>query len=211
MTLNTFHFAGVSSKNVTLGVPRLKEIINVAKNIKTPIMTIYLKKEFKKSEKSVTVVQKDLEYTTIFDVIESSQIYYDPNPILSVVIADQQLVQGYNDVQTSENQLEMNSPWLLRLVLSKKKMEVKLVDIEMVEERLSFHLGDLVQIMAANTNDLLPVIRIRFKNLRDDCEESAVQLIQECEHDILNEVVLKGIPEIQKVYAKKIEETEFCQ
>ena len=38
MTLNTFHFAGVSSKNVTLGVPRLKEIINVARNIKTPVM-----------------------------------------------------------------------------------------------------------------------------------------------------------------------------
>lgn len=31
MTLNTFHFAGVSGKNVTLGVPRLTEIINVAK------------------------------------------------------------------------------------------------------------------------------------------------------------------------------------
>ena len=29
MTLNTFHYAGVSSKNITLGVPRLKEIINV--------------------------------------------------------------------------------------------------------------------------------------------------------------------------------------
>ena len=27
MTLNTFHFAGVSAKNVTLGVPRLKEIL----------------------------------------------------------------------------------------------------------------------------------------------------------------------------------------
>ena len=47
MTLNTFHFAGVSSKNVTLGVPRLKEIINVAKNIKTPSMKIYLLPEFK--------------------------------------------------------------------------------------------------------------------------------------------------------------------
>lgn len=43
MTLNTFHFAGVSSKNVTLGVPRLKEIINVAKTIKTPSVTVYLK------------------------------------------------------------------------------------------------------------------------------------------------------------------------
>jgi DNA-directed RNA polymerase II subunit RPB1 len=39
MTLNTFHLAGVG-KNVTLGVPRLKEIINVAKNIKTPRLTV---------------------------------------------------------------------------------------------------------------------------------------------------------------------------
>jgi hypothetical protein len=42
MTLNTFHYASVSSKNVTLGVPRLKEIINVGKNIKTPSLTVYL-------------------------------------------------------------------------------------------------------------------------------------------------------------------------
>ena len=27
MTLNTFHFAGVSAKNVTLGVPRLVEVL----------------------------------------------------------------------------------------------------------------------------------------------------------------------------------------
>ena len=50
MTLNTFHFAGVSSKNVTLGVPRLKELINVAKKLKTPSLTIFLKKEFASSE-----------------------------------------------------------------------------------------------------------------------------------------------------------------
>jgi DNA-directed RNA polymerase II subunit RPB1 len=41
MTLNTFHLAGVS-KSVTLGVPRLKEVINVAKTIKTPSLTIIL-------------------------------------------------------------------------------------------------------------------------------------------------------------------------
>lgn len=40
MTLNTFHLAGVGGKNVTLGIPRLREIIMVAsKNIKTPIIT----------------------------------------------------------------------------------------------------------------------------------------------------------------------------
>lgn len=40
MTLKTFHFAGVASMNVTLGVPRIKEIINAAKNISTPLMTV---------------------------------------------------------------------------------------------------------------------------------------------------------------------------
>ncbi|KAG1853049.1 hypothetical protein F4604DRAFT_1591784, partial [Suillus subluteus] len=43
MTLNMFHYAGVSSKNVTLSVPCLKEIINVATKIKTPSLTVYLK------------------------------------------------------------------------------------------------------------------------------------------------------------------------
>ncbi|PHT34473.1 hypothetical protein CQW23_26273, partial [Capsicum baccatum] len=42
MTLKTFHFAGVSSMNVTLGVPQIKEIINAAKKITTPIITAKL-------------------------------------------------------------------------------------------------------------------------------------------------------------------------
>ena len=33
MTLKTFHFAGVATMNITLGVPRIKEIVNAANNI----------------------------------------------------------------------------------------------------------------------------------------------------------------------------------
>ncbi|KAJ8947652.1 hypothetical protein NQ318_009536 [Aromia moschata] len=41
MTLNTFHFAGRGEMNVTLGIPRLREILMMAsKNIKTPSMEI---------------------------------------------------------------------------------------------------------------------------------------------------------------------------
>ncbi|KAF1744812.1 hypothetical protein MXB_3507 [Myxobolus squamalis] len=40
MTLKTFHFAGVAAMNITLGVPRLKEIINAAINISTPIISV---------------------------------------------------------------------------------------------------------------------------------------------------------------------------
>jgi DNA-directed RNA polymerase I subunit RPA1 len=41
MTLNTFHFAGRGDMNVTLGIPRLREILMVASsNIKTPSMQV---------------------------------------------------------------------------------------------------------------------------------------------------------------------------
>ena len=42
MTLKTFHFAGVASMNITLGVPRIKEIINASKKISTPIVSAFL-------------------------------------------------------------------------------------------------------------------------------------------------------------------------
>lgn len=43
MTLNTFHFAGVSEMNVTTGLPRIIEIFDARKEISTPMMEIYLK------------------------------------------------------------------------------------------------------------------------------------------------------------------------
>ena len=65
MTLNTFHFAGVSAKNVTLGVPRIKEIINISKSIKTPSVKIFLKDNLCKNEKIVTELGSEIEYTTL--------------------------------------------------------------------------------------------------------------------------------------------------
>lgn len=43
MTLNTFHFAGVSEMQVTMGLPRVIEIFDARKTPKTPIMEVYLK------------------------------------------------------------------------------------------------------------------------------------------------------------------------
>ncbi|EHK97632.1 putative DNA-directed RNA polymerase I subunit rpa1 [Glarea lozoyensis 74030] len=46
MTLNTFHLAGHSTKNVTLGIPRLREIVMTASNhISTPSMTLRVNDE----------------------------------------------------------------------------------------------------------------------------------------------------------------------
>lgn len=57
--------AGVSAKNVTLGVPRLTEIINIAKNIKTPSLTVHLLGEAARDKEAAKAVQCSLEYTTL--------------------------------------------------------------------------------------------------------------------------------------------------
>lgn len=66
MTLKTFHFAGVASMNVTLGVPRIKEIINAAKAISTPIISCKLVTS--DSEASARIVKGRLEKTHLGDV-----------------------------------------------------------------------------------------------------------------------------------------------
>jgi DNA-directed RNA polymerase subunit A" len=46
MTMRTFHYAGVAEINVTLGLPRLIEIMDARKSPSTPTMTIYLREEW---------------------------------------------------------------------------------------------------------------------------------------------------------------------
>lgn len=45
MTLNTFHFTGLADKNVTLGVPRMTELLNATKKIKSPSMYLSIEKQ----------------------------------------------------------------------------------------------------------------------------------------------------------------------
>jgi hypothetical protein len=79
MTLKTFHFAGVASMNVTLGVPRIKEIINASKTINTPIISSKLVAA--DSEISARVVKGRLEKTFLGDV---RSLVVDVSPVLII-------------------------------------------------------------------------------------------------------------------------------
>jgi DNA-directed RNA polymerase subunit A' len=65
MTLRTFHYAGVREQNVTLGLPRLIEIVDARRIPSTPIMKIYLTEEFRKSKDAAVKVARDVVYTTM--------------------------------------------------------------------------------------------------------------------------------------------------
>ncbi len=65
MTLNIFHFAGVSELNVTLGLPRLIEIFDARKEVSTPIMEVYLKKPYNTDIKAVKKVAAMIKETKL--------------------------------------------------------------------------------------------------------------------------------------------------
>lgn len=85
MTLNTFHNAGISSKNVTLGVPRLKEVINVAKTIKTPSLKIFIDPERQQDQREARKIGDAIEYTNLANLVSEWGIYYDPNPEKTII------------------------------------------------------------------------------------------------------------------------------
>ncbi|MHA1728423.1 MAG: DNA-directed RNA polymerase subunit A'' [Promethearchaeota archaeon] len=88
MTLRTFHFAGVSEFSVTQGLPRLIEIVDARRNPSTPIMYVYLEKEYANDIEKAREVHRHIEQIRIdsisFDVeIDLSEyaidIFLDPD------------------------------------------------------------------------------------------------------------------------------------
>ena len=68
MTLNTFHFAGVAEMNVTVGLPRIIEILDGRSNISTPTMEIYLVGEYAKG-KDIKKIAQSIKETMFKDII----------------------------------------------------------------------------------------------------------------------------------------------
>ncbi|MEM3050845.1 MAG: DNA-directed RNA polymerase subunit A' [Candidatus Bathyarchaeia archaeon] len=75
MTLRTFHYAGVKEQNVTLGLPRLIEIVDARRIPSTPIMTIYLAPEYRKSREGAVEIARKIIYTSLENI--ASAIYED--------------------------------------------------------------------------------------------------------------------------------------
>ena len=74
MTLNTFHFAGRGEMNVTLGIPRLREILMVASaSIKTPTMDIPLLESAEAKRKGARLKQK-LNKVYLSQVLEDLEV-----------------------------------------------------------------------------------------------------------------------------------------
>ena len=76
MTMRTFHYAGVTELNVTLGLPRLIEIVDARKEIATPTMDIYFDEERRGDEEFVRTLANKIGKSTINDILSDFNLNY---------------------------------------------------------------------------------------------------------------------------------------
>ena len=85
MTLRTFHYAGVAEMNVTLGLPRLIELVDARRVPSTPMMTVHVDRKVKNDRAAVQKIALQIEVTTVPDVASIGTVIED----LKVVVSPQ--------------------------------------------------------------------------------------------------------------------------
>lgn len=125
MTLNTFHSAGIAATNVTLGVPRLQELLDVSKKMKTPSLKIYLKDMIRADnnldaeDRLQRYILYEIPERHLSDYIIGSKVFYDYKLDGTAIGASGEnlLDLQFNDESSSKKK----TPWVLALYFDKEK------------------------------------------------------------------------------------------
>ena len=114
MTLDTFHHAGDSRKNVSLGVPRFEELINASKTPRTPTCSIFFSDHGPAEIDRAVDVAFNVVHTTVRDVVSTVSvrkiIIMKEHPMYSL-LPDHIL-----------RKTEVDGNWSLRILISKQKL-----------------------------------------------------------------------------------------
>ncbi|KAJ7668592.1 hypothetical protein DFH06DRAFT_1126070 [Mycena polygramma] len=93
------------------GVPRLKELINVATNIKTPSLIVYLNPDISVDASRAQLVAHELEYASLRTVTSAVEIWYDPDPSETLIEDDKGFVADFFAIadEDIESQLHLHA------------------------------------------------------------------------------------------------------
>jgi len=208
---DTFHNAGTGSVVTTAGVPRIKEIINVSKTIKTPIMEVYLKPQFTETIDKAKSISNQIEFTKLHDIVEKTMIIYEHSDVVMEKTEDMEFIQIYQEFaeimgvsQCPDDEL---SHWVLRIIFDKEKMmnkNIYLSDIQEVIARNSVE--DDIQCTFSDDNAKELMMRIRVRE--DSYDGDYLSFLQELEK-ILMGITIQGIPNIEKVIPQMMKKLTY--
>ena len=213
MTLNVFHFAGAAEMSVTMGLPRIIEILDGRKEIKTPTMEIYLKSPHNKG-KDIKKLALLIKETTLQNVVTdftinvadmSVEVALDPARLeaLDLKMGDVSKivnkaikgasVKGKGDMLTATLKKTEDKSLNLLYKLKEKLKVVYIKGVKKVKQVLPVRRKDEFIIITAGTN-LKEVLGLDFvdgtRTFSNDLYDTAKVLgIEAARQTVINEVM----------------------
>jgi DNA-directed RNA polymerase II subunit RPB1 len=238
-TLDSFHSSGtVAAVKATSGVSRLKELLNVSKNIKTPTMFIYMKPDIStiinpvdkdeagrevkdpridETKKRSMKVKTQLEMARISDIVDSTDIYWDPpgaDGLATGVEEDNQILEVYRAfAMVDQQRCRSTSPWVLRININKEKLlNISLTMIDIYIRLISAYNQQIDCVFSDDNADrLVFIVRLTAEALKDVDGDDAVAALKAMEYNLVNSVLLKGTKGIKKVSMRPVTTSMFNQ
>ena len=230
-TLNTFHFAGVASKsNVTRGVPRIEEILSLSGSIKNPSLTVYLKSEDETDKDKASTIQYMLEHTKLEEIVKNVDICFDPDDLNTLINEDKSTMSQYRDFETmidecletesSEEESE-KSKWIIRMEMDPEIMLEKNITMDDINFTLNNTYKEEISCVYSDYNSDKLVFRIRMNNVLKNSsnknnkkaklnpldQSDQIYILKNFQDQLLNNIVLRGVKNINKVIIRKIKDT----
>tara|TARA_Y100000768_G_scaffold331495_1_gene270734 strand:+ start:4112 stop:8506 length:4395 start_codon:yes stop_codon:yes gene_type:complete len=208
MTLNTFHSTGSGVVGMQ-GVPRLREIISITKNNKTPTMEIYLEDS---DYKSALLTKSYIEHITLSKLITNYSVIFDTT---DTAVKQDKVSNIYNLNITNNNNNYDNLPFIMKFDFDKTKLiqnsltlfDIKtsfisfwkknFINIKLIKRNFKDTISNILNcgIMSNNDNSDNLIIHIRF-NMR----VYNFEYLENFKNIILNNYIIKGINNITNVY-----------
>jgi DNA-directed RNA polymerase II subunit RPB1 len=227
LTLNTFHNSGISSKsNVTRGVPRIDEILRLAKTPKTQSLTVIMNTHDENDFEKAKEYTHQLEYVHLLDLVRTVQICFDPSDDATVVEDDavwlsqfrafSKLLSQSPSVSAVPVPKASPSNWILRLEMNVEEMLEKNIGMEDVLFAIQTFSQEVDCAYTDYNADNL-IFRIRcMSELRKPGRRSKynsglhamdqtddIYLLHTFQDKLLKSVVLKGIKGITSAVVRK--------
>ena len=231
MTLNTFHYAGVSAKsNVTRGIPRLRELLHISKEIKSPSVMVFLNPDIQEDKSKAQYVKNKLEYTLLKDVVTECEMYYDPKQSegITQIPEDQGLLDMYRvfgelEHQDAQDEIQTNNPWIIRFKFDREfMMESGLVmeDIHMALLMWANKADDInkIQYIYSDDNSKELIGRLSVKQIGYETNDNGlidqgdiITSLKKISDELLTRLVIKGVKHIRNVVMSQSPYTRYSK
>lgn len=213
---DTFHSSGIGAASKAVrGVPRLKELLDMTKEIRSPEMIIRFKNHIARDQKACLQVINDIQTVYFKDIVKSIRVYFDPDDFNTNIQADKPLIDMYRAFNGGPdgNQINQNvSPWLLRIEFDKGKMNVFDLDMIKIHQSLDKFYEDRIWSVGSDDNAEEIVMRIKL-NLSNDkapaSEDDVLTELRALEFYIMENFPIKGVSKIMRATLAPEEKTKY--